>query len=127
MNGPKLQSSAGVKASFKAFWRNEPKKPNDYNATLGKIEGDNYCVLKYKIAILRRRRSPEAQRGAGTMAKRTNGSEASGRSAAAAYLAAITADLASIARSHRLDVLGYLLDMATVEAENVSRQADRHE
>jgi hypothetical protein len=44
-----------------------------------------------------------------------------------AYLAAITADLAAIARSHGLDVLGYLLDMATVEAENVSRHADRHE
>ena len=61
------------------------------------------------------------------MAQRTNGSEAADRGAAAAYLAAITAYLAAIARSHGLDVLGYLLDMATVEAENVSRQADRHE
>jgi hypothetical protein len=61
------------------------------------------------------------------MAKRTNGSEAADRSAAANYLAAITADLASIARSHGLDVLGYLLDMARVEAENISRQAERHD
>ena len=61
------------------------------------------------------------------MAQRTNGSEAADRGAAAADLAANTADLAAIARSHGLDVLGYLLDMATVEAENVSRQADRHE
>ena len=61
------------------------------------------------------------------MAKRTNGSEASDRATAAAYLATITADLASLARGHGLKVPGYLLDMATVEAENISRQADRHE
>jgi hypothetical protein len=61
------------------------------------------------------------------MAKRTNGSEASDRATAAAYLAAITADLASLARGHGLKVLGYLLDMATVEAENISRHADRRE
>ncbi len=61
------------------------------------------------------------------MAERTNGSEAADRGSVADYLAAITADLASIARGHGLDVLGYLLDMARVEAENVSRHADRHE
>ena len=82
-----------------------------------------YIKLLFFVGVDRRKRSV----GLAPMAKRTNGSEASGRSAAAAYLAAITADLASIARSHRLDVLGYLLDMATVEAENVSRQADRRE
>ena len=68
----------------------------------------------------------EGQRGA-AMAKRTNGSEVCDRATAAAYLAAITADLASLARGHGLKVLGYLLDMATVEAENISRQADRRE
>jgi hypothetical protein len=48
------------------------------------MEVNNYCVWTYKIAIFHRRcRSPEAQRGAGTMAKRTNGSEAADRGAAA--------------------------------------------
>jgi len=116
-------------ASFEAFWPNEAKKTNDYNATPGKMmERDNYCVLLYKIAIYPRDAEAwgEGQSGA-AMAKRTNGSEASDRATAAAYLAAITADLASLARGHGLKVLGYLLDMATVEAENISRQADRRE
>ena len=65
--------------------------------------------------------------GRAPMAQRTNRRQAADRRAAGAPLRAITADLAAIARSHGLDVLGYLLDMATVEAENVSRQADRHE
>ena len=82
-----------------------------------------YIRLLFFVGVDRRKRSV----GLAPMAKRTNGSEASGRSAAAAYLAAITADLASLARGHGLKVLGYLLDMATVEAENISRQADRRE
>jgi len=44
--------------------------------------------------------------------------------AAVRYLATMTADLAAIARGHGLDVLSYLLDMARVEAENVSRPPD---
>ncbi len=43
------------------------------------------------------------------------------RSAAASYVAALSGDLASIARSHGLDTLGYLLDMARLEAESASR------
>jgi len=40
--------------------------------------------------------------------------------AAATYIASLAADLASIARGHGLDTLGYLLDMARLEAENTS-------
>ena len=61
------------------------------------------------------------------MAQRTNGSEAADRGAAAAAMAAITADIAAIARSHGRAVLGYIIDKATVEGANVSRQADRHQ
>ena len=43
------------------------------------------------------------------------------RAAAAAYVAAMTADLAAIARRHNLETLGYLLDMARLEAENTAQ------
>lgn len=43
------------------------------------------------------------------------------RTAAAIYVAALSGDLALIARSHGLDTLGYLLDMARLEAENLTR------
>ena len=36
---------------------------------------------------------------------------------AAAYIAELSASLSSIARRHRLDTLGYILDMARLEAE----------
>ena len=45
------------------------------------------------------------------------------QAAAAAYVAAMTADLALMARRHKLDVLGYLLDMARLEAEGTSQNA----
>jgi hypothetical protein len=38
--------------------------------------------------------------------------------ATAAYVAALTADLAALARKQKLDTLGYLLDMARLEAES---------
>jgi hypothetical protein len=38
----------------------------------------------------------------------------------ARYIETMTADLAEMARRHGLDVLGYLLEMARLEAENVS-------
>jgi hypothetical protein len=41
--------------------------------------------------------------------------------AAASYLASMSAELSKIARRHRFDVLGYLLDMARLEAENTGR------
>jgi hypothetical protein len=39
---------------------------------------------------------------------------------AAAYVAELTADLARIARQHRLDALCYLLEMARMEAQSVA-------
>lgn len=44
-----------------------------------------------------------------------------GRDEAAAYIAALSGDLAAIARRHGLDTLGYLLDMARLEAEQTAR------
>jgi hypothetical protein len=41
------------------------------------------------------------------------------RTAAAAYIADLTGGLALIARRHGLDTLGYLLDLAKLEAESV--------
>jgi hypothetical protein len=43
------------------------------------------------------------------------------RAAAANYVATLSANLAAIARRHELDTLGYILDMARIEAENKSR------
>jgi hypothetical protein len=41
------------------------------------------------------------------------------RTAAAAYIADLTGDLAKIARRHGMSTLSYLLDMAKLEAESV--------
>ena len=46
------------------------------------------------------------------------------RAAAAAYVAELSRDLASIARHHGLDTLGYILEMAQLEAENATRHVD---
>ncbi len=43
------------------------------------------------------------------------------REEAAAYVAELAANLAAIARRHGLDTLGYLLEMARLEAENATR------
>jgi hypothetical protein len=43
---------------------------------------------------------------------------------AAAYVAELSADLATLARRHGLDALGYILDMARLEAENATRHMD---
>ena len=45
--------------------------------------------------------------------------------AAADYVAALVMELALIAHGHRLDILGYLLDVARLEAESVSRSNGR--
>ena len=42
------------------------------------------------------------------------------RAAAAAYVAELSSDLAVIARRHGLDTLGYILDMASLEAQSAS-------
>jgi hypothetical protein len=43
------------------------------------------------------------------------------KAATAAYVAALTADLAALARKQKLDTLGYLLDMVRLEAEGSAR------
>ena len=43
------------------------------------------------------------------------------RAAAANYVAELSGELATLARNHRLDALGYILEMARLEAENVTR------
>jgi hypothetical protein len=43
------------------------------------------------------------------------------RTAAASYVAELSAELAVLARHHRLDALGYILEMARLEAENATR------
>jgi len=43
------------------------------------------------------------------------------RSEAAQYVAELTGDLAVLARRHGLTTLGYILDMARLEAENETR------
>ena len=43
------------------------------------------------------------------------------KAATAAYVASLSADLAALARSRKLDTLGYLLDMARLEAESSAR------
>ena len=46
------------------------------------------------------------------------------RTAAANYVADLSAELAVLARQHGLEALGYILDMARLEAENVSRHVN---
>ena len=46
------------------------------------------------------------------------------REAAAAYVAELSRDLALIARRHGLDALGYILEMARLEAENATRHVN---
>jgi hypothetical protein len=43
------------------------------------------------------------------------------RNEAAAYIATLSGEMASIARRHGLNTLGYLLDMAKLEAETAAR------
>ena len=43
------------------------------------------------------------------------------KAATAAYVAALTADLAALARKQKLDTLGYLLDMARLGADDTAR------
>jgi hypothetical protein len=44
-----------------------------------------------------------------------------GPNEAARYVAAAVADLGLVARRHKLDTLGFLLDMAQMEAEDIVR------
>ena len=47
--------------------------------------------------------------------------ESVGRAAVAIYVASITGDLAAMARRTGLETLGYLLEMARLEAESSAR------
>jgi hypothetical protein len=47
--------------------------------------------------------------------------EAGDRAAAADYVAELSAELAKLARRHGLETLGYILDMARLEAESANR------
>ena len=46
------------------------------------------------------------------------------RAAAVSYIAALSADLAMIARQHGFETLGYILEMAHMEAQNETRITD---
>ena len=59
--------------------------------------------------------------------RRSDADEVADPIAAAAYVAELTAGLATIARKHGLETLGYILDMARLEAENANRHVNgRH-
>ncbi len=62
----------------------------------------------------------QARRGLAQQAKRPASDE---QAEAASYVAALAADLAVIARRHGLDTLGHILEMARLEAENISGSA----
>lgn len=47
--------------------------------------------------------------------------ESNGQSAVASYIASLSSDLAGMARRTGLDTLGYLLEMARLEAETHTR------
>lgn len=55
------------------------------------------------------------------MAERSEPVEPSARTAVASYVATLTTDLAVMARKSGLDTLGYLLEMARLEAESLTR------
>jgi hypothetical protein len=55
------------------------------------------------------------------MSNQTPPNEPTDRTTVANYVASISADLASMARRTGLETLGYLLEMARLEAENASR------
>ena len=55
------------------------------------------------------------------MAERPASKNPNERLATANYVATLSGDLANLARHHGMATLGYLLDMAKLEAENVVR------
>jgi hypothetical protein len=48
------------------------------------------------------------------------------RAAAASHIAGLAAELAQIARLNKFDTLGYLLEMARLEADNLVRGSNGH-
>ena len=55
------------------------------------------------------------------MAERPVTGKTDSPAAVADYVAAMSGDLAVMARRHGMETLGYLLEMARLEAENVTR------
>jgi hypothetical protein len=58
------------------------------------------------------------------MADQSEPAQPGARTAVASYVATLTADLATMARSSGLDTLGYLLEMVRLEAESVTRHTN---
>jgi len=58
------------------------------------------------------------------MAEHSANEKPNNRLATANYVATLSGDLAALARHHGMPTLGYLLDMARLEAENVVRHTD---
>lgn len=50
--------------------------------------------------------------------------EARSRIETATYIAELTGNLAGMARKHGLDALGFILEMAQLEAENATRHVE---
>jgi hypothetical protein len=59
--------------------------------------------------------------GAEAHAAPSRARSAEGRRETAVYVAALSSDLAGLARRHGLSTLAYLLDMARLEAETAAR------
>jgi len=57
------------------------------------------------------------------MADQTASAETGNRTVVANYVAALSADLATMARGSGLDTLGYLLEMVRLEAESETRHS----
>lgn len=55
------------------------------------------------------------------MVNNTTPTEPGSRNAVASYVATLSADLAAMARRQGLETLGYLLEMARLEAESANR------
>lgn len=56
------------------------------------------------------------------MADQTTPDDAGARLAVASYVATLSAELSTMARRSGLDALGYILEMARLEAESSARQ-----
>lgn len=56
-----------------------------------------------------------------------NGTADGGPAEAASFIFGTVTELAQLARQHRLDMLGYLLDMALLEADDVMRRKAKHD
>jgi hypothetical protein len=57
------------------------------------------------------------------MAEQSGTERVRDRHQAAAYVAELTGELALVARRHGLDALGYLLEMAQLEAKNAAQRS----